>query len=42
MLDEYYQLHGWDKKAGVPTRKVLEELELEDVANQLEQLGKIP
>lgn len=42
MLDEYYQLHGWDKETGLPRRRVLEELELEEVAGQLERLGKIP
>ena len=28
MIDEYYELHGWDKK-GVPTTKTLEELGLD-------------
>jgi aldehyde:ferredoxin oxidoreductase len=42
MLNEYYQLHGWDKETGFPMRNNLEELELEDVAEQLERLGKIP
>jgi aldehyde:ferredoxin oxidoreductase len=42
MLDEYYQLHGWDRETGLPTREILEEIELKDVADQLEQLGKIP
>ncbi|MFQ5906857.1 MAG: aldehyde ferredoxin oxidoreductase family protein, partial [bacterium] len=28
MIDEYYELHGWNKK-GVPTRKILEKLELD-------------
>jgi aldehyde:ferredoxin oxidoreductase len=36
MLDEYYQLHGWDKETSWPTARILRELELE---NQLKQLG---
>ncbi len=39
-LEIYYQLRGW--KAGVPTRAKLEELELKDVADELEALGKLP
>lgn len=30
MLDEYYELRGWDKK-GIPTEKKLKELELSDI-----------
>jgi len=30
MLDEYYKLHEWDKK-GVPTAKLLEQLEISDL-----------
>jgi aldehyde:ferredoxin oxidoreductase len=29
MLDEYYELRGWDRKSGIPTSEKLEELELE-------------
>jgi aldehyde:ferredoxin oxidoreductase len=36
MLDEYYDLVGWDKKSGVPTRAKLETLGLKDVADELE------
>jgi aldehyde:ferredoxin oxidoreductase len=42
MLNEYYELHGWDRETSRPTREILEELQLEDVADQLEKLGKIP
>lgn len=42
MLDDYYTLRGWDIKTGIPTRKKLEELGLNDVANTLENLGKQP
>jgi len=31
MLDEYYNLHGWDLKTGHPTRERLVELGLDDV-----------
>lgn len=36
MLDEYYDLVGWDKKTGLPTRAKLEALGLKDVADELE------
>lgn len=39
MLDEYYTLHGWDVKTGIPTKKTLKELGLPDVAKNLEELG---
>ena len=42
MLDEYYTLRGWDLKTGLPTREKLVELGLEDVADELERLGKLP
>ncbi|MBW1903522.1 MAG: aldehyde ferredoxin oxidoreductase C-terminal domain-containing protein, partial [Deltaproteobacteria bacterium] len=35
MLDEYYEESGFDKKTGWPTRDKLEELGLEDVADEL-------
>jgi len=41
-LDEYYELRGWDKTLGIPTREKLNELGLEDVANELSRLGKLP
>ena len=41
MLDEYYSLHEWDNKTGCPSREILEKLDIGDVADQLEQLGKI-
>lgn len=40
MLDEYYELHGWDKNS-YPTRKTLEELGLSNVADDLEKIGKL-
>ncbi|MFC1912404.1 aldehyde ferredoxin oxidoreductase family protein [Chloroflexota bacterium] len=40
MLDEYYDLVGWDRETGIPTRKKLEELGLKEVADELESMGK--
>jgi len=40
-LDEYYDLHGWDRETSYPTRKALVDLGLEDVANDLEKIGKL-
>ena len=41
MLDEYYELHGWDTKTSYPTRKALEDLDLGYVADDLERIGKL-
>jgi aldehyde:ferredoxin oxidoreductase len=41
LLDTYYELRGWDKKTGFPTRKKLKELRMDDVADKLHELGKI-
>jgi aldehyde:ferredoxin oxidoreductase len=41
MLDEYYELHGWDKVTGWPTRKRLEELGLQEVAKDLDEAGNL-
>ena len=37
VMDEYYTLRGWDLTTGIPTRSRLEELGMEDVADDLEQ-----
>lgn len=42
MLDNYYELRGWDKKTGIPTRTKLEAVGLESVAEQLRKMGKLP
>lgn len=42
MLDEYYELHGWDQKTSWPTRKTLEKLDLREVADALDRVGKLP
>lgn len=41
MLDEYYELVGWDKETGIPTRARLESLGLKDVAEELYGMGKL-
>lgn len=41
MLDEYYDLHGWDRKTSFPKRKTLTDLGLESVADDLEKTGKL-
>lgn len=41
MLDEYYDLHGWDKKTSYPARKTLVNLDLGGVADDLEEIGKL-
>lgn len=42
MLDEYYELRGWDKETGIPRRDKLEKAGLQDVAEELARLGKLP
>ncbi len=42
MLDEYYELRGWDKATGIPTRAKLEKVGLNDVADELAGMGKLP
>jgi len=39
LLDEFYELRGWDKTTGRPTREKLEEVGLKDVADELGKLG---
>lgn len=41
MLDMFYELHGWDKTTGLQTRKCLTELGMEDVADQLQKVGRL-
>ncbi len=41
MLDEYYDLHGWDRKTGLQRRKTLVALGLEDLASELDRDGKL-
>ena len=42
MLDEYYELHGWDRATGWPKMETLERLGLNNIAEELSRLGKIP
>jgi aldehyde:ferredoxin oxidoreductase len=42
LLDEYYDLNGWDRETGIPTRARLEALGLADVADELANMGKLP
>ncbi|GAJ07488.1 unnamed protein product [marine sediment metagenome] len=41
MLDEFYELSGWDKKTGMQTRTGLEKLGLGDIAKKLSKYGKL-
>lgn len=41
MLDEYYELHGWNKSNSYPKRAILEDLGLAYVADDLEKIGKL-
>lgn len=39
LLDEYYELRGWQKETGIPTKEKLTELGLEGVAKDLENVA---
>jgi aldehyde:ferredoxin oxidoreductase len=41
MKDEYYRLRGWDVASGLQTRKKLYELDLKDIAFDLEKRGLV-
>jgi aldehyde:ferredoxin oxidoreductase len=41
MLDNYYELRGWDKRTGIPTAAKLRELDLRFAERQLETLKKL-
>jgi aldehyde:ferredoxin oxidoreductase len=42
MLDDYYDERDWDIKTGIPAREKLEELGLEDIADDLAGRGILP
>jgi aldehyde:ferredoxin oxidoreductase len=42
MLDAYYRVRGCDLETGIPTREKLEEVGLEDVADDLARRGILP
>jgi len=37
LLDQYYELHGWDPETGIPRRKTLEELGLWELCGDVAQ-----
>ena len=41
MLDNFYELHGLDKKTGWQTRETLENLGLDDLAEKLAKAGRL-
>ena len=41
MLDDFYEVQGWDKATGLQTRKTLESLDMHDVAEMLSRAGKL-
>ncbi len=41
MLDEFYELWGWDKKTGMQTRTGLEKLGLKNIVEKLAEQGKL-
>lgn len=42
MLDEYYELHGWDKVTGLQTRECLDALGMGDLAGELAGMKRLP
>ena len=43
MLDEYYELHGWDKNTGWATERTLKSLGFEEsITKELENMGRLP
>ncbi len=41
MLDEYYEARGWDVETGLPLAGTLEKLNLKEVEEELNSLGKV-
>ena len=41
MLDDYYQVRGWNRETGFPKRETLDSLNLSSVADELEKLNKL-
>jgi aldehyde:ferredoxin oxidoreductase len=39
MLDHWYELRGWSKETGIPTREKLRELGLDNAVRELKQRG---
>lgn len=42
MLDEYYELHNWDKATSWPKEETLKALGLENVAVELKKMNRLP
>jgi len=42
LMDEYYELRGWDRGSGRPTRDKLDALDLGEVADELGEHGLLP
>ena len=42
LVDMYYDIWGWDRETGWPTRETWIRCGLEDVAEEMEKLGKLP
>ncbi|RMF97502.1 MAG: hypothetical protein D6734_02020, partial [Candidatus Schekmanbacteria bacterium] len=41
MLDEFYELRGWDVETGLQKKETLERLGLSDICEEVEKLGLI-
>jgi aldehyde:ferredoxin oxidoreductase len=41
LLDEYYELRGWDVRTGLPTQEKLAGLGLNDIAVELAKAGRL-
>ena len=41
LKDRYYKLRGWNVDTGRPERAILETLDMKDVADKLEDAGKL-
>ncbi len=41
LLDDYYDLHGWDRRTSFPKKGTLVDLGLAEVADDLEKIGKL-
>ena len=42
LLDQYYEARGWDVRTGLVPKTKLKELGLDEIAKELESLGKLP
>jgi len=42
MLSQFYKTRGWDVQTGIPTNETLGKLGLQDVAQELKEMGKLP